>query len=339
MAPGRPYGLGRQELFPLIGGSASSTGGVWELGVRGGDVVGRLDWLALGAIGDRWLARRGSARRRPGGGGRWTVGFHLFHSAERPTREEAVARRGNLLDLDRQGIELSASRDWRWSGGALASPAAALWDQVAPASRDVELDQRLLSLTGAWGGYRRCGLWRLQPGLCGPLRGGRTPRRPAPGPAAGAAPGSTSATTTPAWPSPGGATPRGMSARLRRLPARRRRGLAAARVGPVEPHRPSPPCRWAPWWARTTRGSGPSSPSRFLPAPIFYERHRVWGFGEPRGDWLTLAGLEYRFRLDPMPVVRLPALDLRVGVARILDDPFGEFEGSTRWWLVTAWRP
>ena len=77
----------------------------------------------------------------------------------------------------------------------------------------------------------------------------------------------------------------------------------------------------------------------FLPVPVFYERHRVWGLGEPRGDWLSLAGLEYRLHLGPLPIVRVPAFDLRVGVARILDDPFGEFEGSTRWWLVTAWRP
>ena len=79
----------------------------------------------------------------------------------------------------------------------------------------------------------------------------------------------------------------------------------------------------------------------FLPAPIFYERHRVWSpGGELHGsDWLTLAGLEYRFHLDPLPIGRLPALDLRVGVARVLDDPFGEFRDSTRWWLITTWRP
>jgi len=40
-----------------------------------------------------------------------------------------------------------------------------------------------------------------------------------------------------------------------------------------------------------------------------------------------------------MPAIRLAPFDLRVGVARVLDDPLGEFAGSTRWWLITAWRP
>ena len=32
------------------------------------------------------------------------------------------------------------------------------------------------------------------------------------------------------------------------------------------------------------------------------------------------AGLEYRFSIGPLPIGRLPALDLRVGVARILEE-------------------
>jgi len=337
VAPGRPYGLGRQELFPLIGGSASSTGGVWELGVRGGDLLGRLDWLALGATGDHGWPQ-GGALAAIWRGSPVAVGFHLFHSEERPTREEAVARRGNLLDLDRQGIELSASRDWRWSGGALDLAARALWDQVAPASRDVSLDQRLLSLTGAWGGYRRSGPWRFQPSLWGHYEAGHTEE-------------------TGAWSRWGGGARLDLGHDDTRLALSWRRdssrdvgfGFDGYQLGGVE-------TSLLPESALSNRILLPALPVGarvgtdhegqraelslgFLPAPVFYERHRVWGFGDPRGDWLTLAGLEYRFRLDPMPVVRIPAVDLRVGVARILDDPFGEFEGSTRWWLVTAWRP
>src|SRR6185503_6319978 len=129
VAPGRPYGVGKQELLPLFGWNASSTGGAFELGARGGDVVGRLDWLALGAVGNQGWPEGGALaatwRRWP-----VTLGFHLFRSSERPTRGEEVARRGNLLDLDRQGIELSASRDWRWSGEALSLAGQVLWDQV-----------------------------------------------------------------------------------------------------------------------------------------------------------------------------------------------------------------
>jgi hypothetical protein len=341
VAPDRPYGLGKQELLPLIGGSASSTGGAFELGVRGGDVVGRLDWLTLGAIGSRGWPEGGAlaASWR-----RWPVelGFHLFRSAERPTKEEDVARRGDLLDLDRQGIELSASRDWRWSGGALSLAGRVLWDQVSPASRPIsrqrDLDQRLASLTGAWAGLRRWELWRVEPSLSAHYEAGSTDE-------AGS------------WARWGGGARLAVSHGSDRLVLSWRRdssrdvGFAfdGYQLGGAE-------VSLLPESALASRVFVPALPVGalvgtdhegqraeltlgFLPAPVFYERHRVWGFGEPRGDWLSLAGLEYRFRLGPMPVVRVPAFDLRLGVARILDDPFGDFAGSTRWWVVTAWRP
>src|SRR5262249_51965893 len=81
VAPGRPYGAGKQELLPLLGESASSTGGVLELGVRGGGVVGRLDWLALGASRGCWrppvVRSRGASRgwRAGRSGGRVLAGM------------------------------------------------------------------------------------------------------------------------------------------------------------------------------------------------------------------------------------------------------------------------
>jgi hypothetical protein len=337
VAPGRPYGVGKQELLPLIGGSASSSGGVFELGVRGGDVLGRLDWLALGAIGGRGWPEGGALAAT---WKRWPVdlGFHLFHSSERP---DDVARRGGLLDLDRQGIELSASRDWRWSAAALSLAGRALWDQVSPTSRRVDLDQRLVSLTGAWAGLRRWGMWRIDPTLSAHYEAGSTD-------GAGS------------WARWGGGARLAVSHGSDRLALSWRRdssrdvrfGFDGYQLGGAE-------VSLLPESALSNRVFVPALPVGalvgtdhegqraeldlgflgFLPAPIFYERHRVWGFGEPRGDWLSLAGLEYRFRLGPMPIVRVPAFDLRVGVARILDDPFGEFDGATRWWLVTTWRP
>jgi len=41
-------------------------------------------------------------------------------------------------------------------------------------------------------------------------------------------------------------------------------------------------------------------------------------------------------RTPPTPVIRLPALDVRVGAARVFDAPL---KGDTRWWLVTVLRP
>jgi hypothetical protein len=338
VAPGRPYGLGRQELLPLIGGSISSTGGAWEVGVRGGDVVGRLDWLALGSIAERGWPEGGALA------GSWrgwpvAVGFHLFRSAERPAEEGDGARRGNLLDLDRQGVELSAFRDWRWSGGGLNLTGRALWDQVRPDdSRTTRLDRRLASLTGAWGGYRRWGLWRVEPALSAHYEAGSTEE-------AGA------------WARWGGGARLAVTHDDTRLVLSWRRDSSRDIGFLFDGYQlGGPETSLLPASALANRIPVPALPVGalvgtdhegeraeltlgFLPAPVFYERHRVWGFGEPRRDWLSLAGMEYRFRLGPMPVVRLPPFDLRVGVARILDDPFGEFAGSTRWWLITTWRP
>jgi hypothetical protein len=79
----------------------------------------------------------------------------------------------------------------------------------------------------------------------------------------------------------------------------------------------------------------------FLPAPVFFERHQMDG-----GDWLSLAGMEWRWSTGPIPAGRVPALDFRVGIARILDIPadipadLARLDGDRwRWWLSAVWRP
>jgi hypothetical protein len=54
------------------------------------------------------------------------------------------------------------------------------------------------------------------------------------------------------------------------------------------------------------------------------------------GRWLRLAGFEWRFATAPFPIVRLPAVDVRVGAARVFDAPL---RGDTRLWLITVLRP
>ena len=339
VAPSRPYGAGRQELLPLLGTAATSRGGAVEIGVRGGDIVGRLDWLALGSLGaNGWPA--GGALAGVWRGWPVEVGAHLFTATERPTLEEPVARRGNLLDVDRRGFELSATRDWQWSGERLVVAGRGLWDQVSPVRRDVYLDQRIASLTGGWGGLRRWGLWRVEPAFSAHYEAGHTDE-------------------VGAWSRYGGAARLGITQGKTRLALSWQRDSSHdLGFGFDEYQLGGAATSLLPESARANRIAVPALPmgallgtdhlgerieldAPFLPAPIFYERHRVWSpGGEPHGsDWLTLAGLEYRFHLDPLPIGRLPALDLRVGVARVLDDPFGEFRDSTRWWLITTWRP
>jgi Tol biopolymer transport system component len=335
--PGRPYGAGRQELFPLFGGSISTSGGVLELGLRGGDVVGRLDWLLLGSLAESgWPG--GGALAAAWRGWPFEVGFHLFRSRERPTAEKPIARRGNLLDLDRQGIELWTSRRWLWNDGGLGITGRALWNEVEPVRRGEALEQRLGSLAVAWNGYRRWTRWRLHPALGAHYEAGHSE-------------GSDS------WARWGGAARLGLSRGDSRLSLSWRRdasrdlayGFDLYQLGGAE-------TSLLPDSALANRIAAPALPVgarlgehhegqraeleiEFLPAPLFFERHRLWGFDGSEKDWLSLAGIEYRFSIGPLPIGRLPALDLRAGVAHVLDDPFGELEDDTRWWLITAWRP
>jgi len=333
----KPYGVGRQELFALFGGSVSTSGGVWELGVRGGDVIGRLDWLALGSLGEQGWPRGGALA------GTWrgwplALGAHLFHSREAPSEEEEVPGRGRLLDLDRQGIEVSARRDWQWSRNSLGLAARGLWNEVEPGRGEPAFDQQLASLTAAWNGSKRWRLWRLDPALGAHYESGHTE-------------GSGS------WERWGGGARLEIGKSGYRLAATWRRDSSRRLGSPFDVYQlGGPAVSLLPESALSSRIVVPALPVgallgeehegqraelhlKFLPAPLFFERHRLWSSGQPRGDWLSLAGLEYRFSIGPLPIGRLPALDLRVGVARILDDPLKVFQDDTRWWLVTAWRP
>ncbi|MEA2599355.1 MAG: hypothetical protein QOF89_347 [Acidobacteriota bacterium] len=335
--PGRPYGLGRQELFPILSGSVSSAGGAGEIGLRGGDVLGRLDWLALGALGHRGWPEGGALAAIWRG---WPVdvGFHAFRSRERPSAERD-APGGDLLDLDRQGVELSAGRGWEWSGGQFTLAGQALWNRIDAAGDDRTRNQQIVALAGAYGGYRRLGpLLRLQPGLAVHYETGSTQG-------------------TGAWTRYGG------SARLGLAYGSTRLGLAWRRDASRDLERSfdlyqlgGSEVSLLPESALANRLAVPALPVGtllgdehegqradlslgFLPAPLFYERHRLWDRDGARGDWLSLAGLEYRFSLGPLPIGRLPFLDLQVGVARILDDPTGRLENDTRWWVITVVRP
>ena len=73
-----------------------------------------------------------------------------------------------------------------------------------------------------------------------------------------------------------------------------------------------------------------------LPVPLFFERHRLWGGVLLHPAEITLGGLELRWSTRPVPLVRLPAVELRLGVARVFSDPFAD---RTRWWLTTVWQP
>ena len=83
VSPSHPYGLGRQELATIFGGTYTSSEHATEAGIRLGDIVGRLDTIAVGSIGDI----RGGAIASTWRGWPVHLGAHLFsfddhHGAE-----------------------------------------------------------------------------------------------------------------------------------------------------------------------------------------------------------------------------------------------------------------
>ena len=334
--PSRPYGRGRQELFPLLSGSATSSGGVAEIGMRGGDVVGRLDWLVLGALGTNGWPQ-GGALAATWRGWPLEVGAHLFQSRERPSDDKGATAPEDI-DLDRLGIELSVGRGWQRSGGRFSFAGRALWDRIDPTG-DQALDQRLASLAGDWAGYSRFGpLWRLQPSLSAHYEAG-------------------SSEGTGGWSRYGGTVQLGISHQSYRLGLSWRRDNSRGLDRDLDRYQlGGSEISLLPESALSNRVAVPALPAGtllgdeheqqraelamgFLPAPLFYERHRLWSRDGAKGDWLSLAGFQYRFNLGPIPIGRLPALDLELGVARILDDPTGRLKNDTRWWLITVVRP
>ena len=53
-------------------------------------------------------------------------------------------------------------------------------------------------------------------------------------------------------------------------------------------------------------------------------------------SFIMASGVEVNLASDPIPLVKLPGLSVRLGAARILDEPL---EDENRFWLGLAWRP
>ena len=329
--PGAPYGLGHQELLPIAGASLAPSGRGAELGARVGDVVGRLDVLALGALGDA-AGPRGGTLAATWRGWPVSVSLQLFSADVRPSRQpREVAGLGASLDVDRRGALLSAGWRYEWRVSALDLGAGLLASRVEPVDA-ASVSERAGFVRAGLSRTPTLGRWRFPQSLVTSFTSGSTD---------GAL-----------WRRYGGAVAVGVdrdSSGLRlawRRDAVRDAPLpfdrvqlggvassilpeAAAGARVLDPALP----------AGTRVGDDHESETATLTVnglPLFFARHRVWSANGPRGDWLRLAGVEWDIASGPWPIIRLPAGHLRLGVARVLDPPLRD---STQAWLSLAWRP
>jgi hypothetical protein len=357
----RPYGLGRQELLPLVGGGASgarSGGGTLELGLRSGDLIGRFDLLALAAVGTsgapRGGALAGSFRGLP-----VELGLHAFDIRELPSRQAGsvpAAAATGALDLERRGFEASAELRRQGPGERFRLRGSLLWQRLAAAAPDPPAaavampsspgpaalpprgaaDEGIAAVDGGYRLARRYGLWRVDGGLDARLAagtaggGGRSWARY--GGEAGLAVRWKDARLQLDWRRDG-------SRRVTRAFDLYQLGGAATSLLPpaaLAPRIVSPALPAATLLGAEHEEERVELEPGLLPVPLFFERHRLWGGLLLHPAEITLGGLEFRWSTRPVPLVRLPAVELRLGVARVFSDPFAD---RTRWWLTSVWQP
>lgn len=325
---GRAYGLGRLEILPLLGGSWRASEGHLELGARGGDVVGRFDLLALVASGE---ALDGGALAGSWRGWPVELGLRLF---DFEVGQQETAHRG---------IELSASWDHhsRRRYFSLGGGVSIGRSRDGSASRR-SIDREQIFLASTLFHQRELGTLRLASRL--DLRWDL---------------GESDAAGWQRW---GGALELGAALRdgpslWARWQQRDSDGLDhdfdRFQLGGLD----------SSLWSGGLRGGRifvPALPSGFLlgdraeslrlalrhgrwPIELFVERHRLADHGI-WGPWIDLRGVELRLFRSPQPLLRLPALELRLGLAELVDGldrvtEGGPENGDIEGWLSLTWRP
>ncbi|HNX50076.1 MAG TPA: hypothetical protein PLS53_11840 [Thermoanaerobaculaceae bacterium] len=331
VVPGRPYGLGRQELRVLAGGMAAPAGRSLEVGLRSGDVVGRLSLLALGAFGDDG---------GPGGGAvaavwrGWPaeVGVHAFRVTERPSEQrDAPGALGETLDGTRSGVELRAAGRREWRATSLAASVGILASRFDPELGD-RFDQRVGTLAVEVDRQPSMRPWRLLESLHVRLDEGVSDGE--------------------GWQRAGGEVSFGAAFETSALvlswqrhavhgdPSRFDLLQLGGVTGSLLPGGATGGRIAAPGLPAATlvgnEHEGQKASLEIAGMPLFFERRRVWNRGGAKGEWLRMAGLEVDLSSAPVALVKLPGLRLRVGAARILDEPLKDVN---RAWVVLAWRP
>jgi hypothetical protein len=144
VAPDRPYRLWPSHVVrPIATYSLGPDGNAWQIGLEGSDVVGRLDWVVAGSVGND-AGPRGASVAASYRGLPIVLSAHVFFARERPGSQRVVARRD--FDQERLGGFLEGSW-WRpFSGGRVRIDAGGGASRVDPLAGGDELDRFLVSL-------------------------------------------------------------------------------------------------------------------------------------------------------------------------------------------------
>lgn len=339
----RRYGLGRTEWRPLLGGTWSASQAALEVGIRGGDLIGRRDALAMASWGGHagvtgallGLAWRGLPVELVGEGFVASEGAELMQRQGGSLRlRRALLSPNAALHLTAGGwADAAASERVTVGSGPLQIHPSAVPEGVVVRStpaRQAVFGSARLSLReprGAWLGGSLEG--RLQAGLTGEdgwsRREGTAELWVGRGPTLQLAYTYGASDTT--W------------------------GLDRYRLGGV----PSAvlPSAWQ--WSRITqpgfdvgllRGSHRDLARVALetPATFFVERHRM-ADGPLGAHGATLAGVGGTFDFDPQPFGRIPGGSVGSGLACLVEHPLAGWDTSPcrslddwRFWATVSWR-
>jgi hypothetical protein len=283
VSPPRPYGLGRQEWTWFASTNHSASYDATEVGVRVGDVVGRVNLLLLGSFGDReGIALATSLRRWP-----IRIGAHAYHSGNDDGLElrGSWARQTQLASFRLEGGALTANDDKLFGEGRAAwNRRFGGWRAASSALLAVEAGDATHTRAVVRGGFGNAAFLftiQLQHDQGSVIALGGLPTSILP------------------------------------------RAVSASRV--FDPALPLATLRGDRYDGRRAE----LTLARF-PMTAFYQQHEIGG------RQLSVTGLEFTLSSDPLPILKYPGIDLRAGVARILDEPL---RGDTQWWLGMRWRP
>jgi hypothetical protein len=324
----KPYGAGRQEFSLLFGGTYAPGARVTEIGVRGGDVLGRWDYFAIyshapdkGPDGGAFaLAYRG-----------WPVEIklHVF---------DVDDHLGSWFVNHYRGAEIRTTKEWTLRKGALNLQAGMLEERrrIYEWFGDYGNQYRLGFLQTKAYGMHPLGEWILSGDLF--LReewvrisGNGTHRF-----------------SRDLFEAETGVRHGGSSLSFQWRRHHVRNGISftddltfggvAFSVLPESAYYGWIQCPAFEPKPATHEHEGFGVRLELAGIPLFYERHR---FESPHGvvhwgSWISLAGLEWDATSGPLAIAKLPDFHLTLGGAYVFDPPL---EGKTRFWISLSWRP